>query len=214
MKNKTIFGLVILILVLSVGVFYFYNNKSEEKALKISDSLVQDLYGSIAYDEKAPINYNYHINLNTVLKVTDLSRSLKNYYGFRNMDAKYIKEEGNTTVILNENLKASVESIFGDNSYEPSTFMSTTYGESKYVYDSSKKAYTLTTIEGGGTGPLPKYSLVSATKTSDSIVLIEKSDEWNDDSASYKENVNQYKIVFKENKNSNYVLYSIEKITK
>ena len=216
MKNKTIFGLIVLILVLVVGggIFYFYNNKAEDKTLKISGSLVQDLYEGIAYNEKAPVNYNYHTNLKTVLHVNDLSRSLKNYYGYRNMDAKYIKEEANLKVILNENLKSSVESIFGDNSYEPSTFMATTYGDSKYVYEPLKKAYTLSTVQGGGTGPLPKYSLVSATQTSDSIVLIEKSDEWNNDSASYVENVNQYKIVFKENKNSNYVLYSIEKTTK
>lgn len=242
-KTIGLIFLILVIAIGGIVFYFYNTNNSKEIELETSDALVQKLYESIVVETTSRGGYDYHIGLTSILYATDMSSELKNYYGYGNLGTKYIKseicsnypnqknslgtietyycgevdadfmKEISTKVFLGEYLKISVESIFGDNSYVPATFKADLCGTSKYFYDKDTSTYVLASLEGGCTGPLPEYSLVSATKTTDSIILIEKSKEFDSESTQYIDNVNQYKIVFKLDDNSNYILYTIEKIT-
>ena len=180
-----------------------------------------------AFDQKL-INNVLENKKELILK--ELDPNILNYYGYRNLKINQLKNDlcknypnlitnnkyicnnndnvgigddvtnNSTHVIDEEDLKLSVEEIFGKDSYQRSDAFEISWAE-YYVYDKSSKRYIETFIASGGTDITYEKELIDLKQKEDSLSLIE--------SIKFEDSVNEkisynYKL-----DNDNYYLYSI-----
>ena len=162
--------------------------------------------------------------------VKDLGADILNYYGYRNLKVKQLENDlcknypnilvnsqyicnnsndvgigddatnNSTNVITEQDLKDSVEEIFGKGSYQQTEILEVSWDE-YYVYDLASKKYVDTFIPGGGTDISYEKELSDIKQSEDSLSLIE--------SIKFEDSLNEkisynYKI-----DDDNYFLYSI-----
>lgn len=160
----------------------------------------------------------------------DLDSNILNYYGYRNLKVSQLEKDicrnypsilakssylcndnnnvevgvdtttNSTNVFAEEDLKESVEEIFGKNSYQKTESIEVSFDE-YYIYDSTSKKYVDTYIVGGGTDITYEKELIDLDQKEDSLSLIEsvKFEDSIDEKISYN-----YRL-----DNGEYYLYSI-----
>ena len=201
----------------------------KEEKLNLNSSTIQKLYNSIksnsSFDQEL---IEQAMNKEKVL-VSDLSPEILNFYGYRNLYIHQIKQDlcrnypnvilssyncGNDTeyesinsanTFKEEDLKNSVENLFGPGKYQQTDAIEINYAE-YFVYDKDSQKYVYATIEGGGTSQELEKELIDLKQSADTLSLIEKI------SFEGKE-LAQISYDYKQN-NDNYYLYAINLLSK
>lgn len=127
------------------------------------------------------------------------------------INKKYDDRNNQTLTFSSDKLKEKVETIFGNNTYQPTTFRTKTL-QDKYNYDANSKQYIhMALVSCGGTsGPKPTSSLVSALKNANNIQIVESIVASKNEGQEFDLNI-KIRHVFK-NENGNYYYDYSEKI--
>lgn len=216
----------------------------EVEKLSVDDKVIQDLYVKIkktnVYDQM--LIDQVLENKTEIIVKEDFDSYTLNYYGYRNLkDSKLEKDfcqnypnilaltdyicgedsdtntdttNNYTNVFVEEDLKESVEEIFGKNSYKTTEIIGVSFGE-YYVYDSISKKYVDTYVKVDGDGEVfdrvllkeYKVKLVDVKQKENGLSLIEsvkyEDNDNSEDSVDEKISYN-YRL-----DNGAYYLYSI-----
>lgn len=201
----------------------------KEEKLNLNSSTIQKLYNSIksnsSFDQEL---IEQAMNKEKVL-VSDLSPEILNFYGYRNLYIHQIKQDlcrnypnvilssyncGNDTeyesinsanTFKEEDLKNSVENLFGTGKYQQTESFEINYAE-YFVYDKDSQKYVYATIEGGGTSQELEKELIDLKQSADTLSLIEKISFEGKEMA-------QISYDYKQD-NDNYYLYAINLLSK
>lgn len=215
---------------------------AKEEELDVNGSLVQQLYRNIMTYDLVSIDILNSIRENGFIKASDITSEQKNYFAYRQVAISDIKSDlcsnyenlfsqnenlrygcsgeyyvgmpsyTSTSYIQEDILKQSVEKIFGKDSYQRVDYFPIALSAG-YVYDQATSRYVLGSYPGGGTGPIPTFTLVSAKKIGDEIKIIENAkleqDGYLDESMLFNVNI-EYTFKLEDN---NYIFVSANVIS-
>lgn len=177
--------------------------KNKVEKLELTNDLAVQYYNYLKMDETLQdVFFTIDLDHQTItpkeVKKDDLSASIKNYMGYRNLPQSMIKKDtcstypnvnnngkfycgtldqyqelnpNETRSIEESNLKHYVETIFGQNSYQSADFFYA--GVNNYALDQASKHYVYRTVSGGGVTLQLHSKLVGATKSPDEITITE-----------------------------------------
>ncbi len=204
-------------------------NETKELSLedKAIQDLYNKIRSKDVFDQKL---INKVLETKKEITVKELDSNILNYYGYRNLKVNQLEKDlcknypdilsnpkyvcsdnskvgigddatnNSTNIIAEQDLKESVEDIFGKNSYQKTETFEVSWAE-YYVYDLTSKKYVDTFVAGGGTSIPYEKELIDLEQKEDSLSLIE--------SVKFEDSVNEkisynYKL-----DNDAYYLYSI-----
>lgn len=203
------------------------------ETLDINDDLVQQLYSYMA------ISYPWLGGITsdkTKITASEIDNGSKLFLGYLQLNQREVKYEscGNypeamsenntdgilcgernnmelyTAVISGTDLKKSVETIFGPNTYQSETFRGAGSDVFIYRYLPDKDVYVYQTYNGGGERVVESEELVSARKTNDSIILNIKITKCEPDVTTGEKSQN-WTYVYQLNQDGNYYFSYMER---